>query len=964
MRRQADALIAMLDCRWPAWVAVIVAALALLAFILRVHDLGRWDLTFDEAASIWIARKPPPDMIRYLLGAFHEHPPSYYLSLWAWTQLAGQSEFVLRFWSVLAGVLSVPLIYIWLRRLIGRGTGLIGALLLALSPFHIYYSQDVRMYPLVGMLALLSLIFFDRILSTPATTAVLSGTQRSEAQAKDADAQFREARRWWIGWAAVTLIGLSTHYFMGLVNAAQTVFLFITWRRAAHRRVLKAWLAIHFGVAALIGLWILASPGLQTTLGNLWASGGPSRELIRTLRVLSFEVIFGPVSRLGHEWLWAMLILAAVGLMTAIGSRRTMARAGAGWLIGALIVVPPLGVLLTPEALASRYVLFVVFGYLAAAAIALTQAARQLPWLGIALTLIVVWTGVSRYEHQYATPKSVYGEDVDRVRSNWQPGDVLILNGPWQWVQLDYYRPGDVPMFYLPPHTPPPLDPVETRPILESIARDYRRIWVIQAAVKSADPDGFVVRWLNQTAYAAEARGDVLLYYTRTGAARVQPVNVTVGDALDLREAVLPDGAVESGDALLTGLRWSVRRAPGADLVASLALVGLDGSVWAERVYRPGEAFAPPAMWRDGQEVIDRQALPIPIGTPPGEYALRLNIRRADSGTALIPAGADNDPWITLANVGVTAPAAVRATAVPGRPLDVVFGGGLRLVSVALAGDRFSQGAWLGFELYWSADGVLDDDLAADIALIDSHGRAIAQATQPIAPDAYPTSMWGVGQIVKSRHLIYVPPRAPGGRYTIRIGIVGRDGSNQGASGRVRHAGLFGLGAYESVETGSSWAIDAVTVEELPRQFALPSPQHRVDARFGDRFQLLGYDLPAEPAWPGEPLRLTVYWQALQSIDADFTTFTHLVGPDGSLAGQSDHWPRNWTYPTSFWVGGEVVADEYLVPIDAAAAPGAYALLVGWYDSDSGERLPVVDAGGQALASNQFLLGTVEFLRP
>ena len=631
MKHRWTAWIAALDSRWPGWASLTVAALTLLALALRVHELARWDLTFDEAASIWIARKPPPQMIGYLLGAFHEHPPFYYLSLWAWTQVAGDGEFALRFLSVGCGVLSVSLIYVWLTRLIGRGAGLIGAFLLALSPFHIYYSQDARMYTLVGALALLSLIFFGKILNDG-------------------------RRRWWAAWGAITLIGLSTHYFMGLVNAAETVFLAVSFRR--HGRALKAWLVLHAGVAVVIGLWLLASPGLQTTLGNMLVEEGRIEPLIRTLRILSFDVIFSPVSRLSHAWLWAMLVAAAAGLATAIVSRRNPARAQAGWLVGALILVPPFLVLLTPESLAARYILYVLFGYLGALALALTWVGRRFPLLALGLTLVVAGASVSRYEHQFPTPKSVYGQVIDTVRSNWQPGDALILNGPWQWVQLAYYWPGDVPMFWLPPQTPPPLDPATAAPVLESIAKDFRRAWVIQTAVPLADPDAFVVRWLNERTFLAERGANWMLYYTRHAErmSRAQPVGVIVEDMLELREAAVAAGEVEAGDAVLVDLHWWVKRAPGVDLVASLALADPNGTIWTERVYQPGAMFAPPETWIDGQEIVDRQALRIPRETLPGDYTLRVNVRRAESGSALMPPGADGDPWITVASVHIVTP--------------------------------------------------------------------------------------------------------------------------------------------------------------------------------------------------------------------------------------------------------------------------------------------------------------------
>jgi len=97
------------------WSMMVVVAITALAFGLRLINLSRSDLTFDESASILIARKPLAEMIPYLLSAFHEHPPVYYILLSGWIQFAGQSEVILRFLSVVMGTLSIPLMYRWVR---------------------------------------------------------------------------------------------------------------------------------------------------------------------------------------------------------------------------------------------------------------------------------------------------------------------------------------------------------------------------------------------------------------------------------------------------------------------------------------------------------------------------------------------------------------------------------------------------------------------------------------------------------------------------------------------------------------------------------------------------------------------------------------------------------------------------------------------------------------------------------
>jgi len=76
-------------------------------------------------------------------------PPGYYVLLRAWEFFSGRSEFALRYFSLIFGVLGVALIYRLGRRGLGTGAGVIAALLLTLQPFHTFYSQDARMYSLM-----------------------------------------------------------------------------------------------------------------------------------------------------------------------------------------------------------------------------------------------------------------------------------------------------------------------------------------------------------------------------------------------------------------------------------------------------------------------------------------------------------------------------------------------------------------------------------------------------------------------------------------------------------------------------------------------------------------------------------------------------------------------------------------------------------------------------------------------
>jgi hypothetical protein len=95
----------------------------------------------------------------------------------------------------------------------------------------------------------------------------------------------------------------------------------------------------------------------------------------------------------------------------------------------------------------------------------------------------------------------------------------------------------------------------------------------------------------------------------------------------------------------------------------------------------------------------------------------------------------------------------------------------------------------------------------------------------------------------------------------------------------------------------------------------------------------------------------------MQAMDADYTLFVQLLAADGTLKGQIDVWPRDGTHPTSAWREGEVIEDSYVVPLDPDAPPGAYQVAVGWYLLETMQRLPVLDAEGNAVGDHASLPG-------
>ena len=134
---------------------LLLGGVILLALALRLAFVTFQPLWWDEGWSIYFASTDLRSLLE--LTAVDIHPPFYYVLLQVWTWLFGPSVFAVRLLSVLIGTLSVPVLYAIGRRQAGQGAGLLAALLLSLSPLHIYYSQEVRMYGLVTLLCLLAL---------------------------------------------------------------------------------------------------------------------------------------------------------------------------------------------------------------------------------------------------------------------------------------------------------------------------------------------------------------------------------------------------------------------------------------------------------------------------------------------------------------------------------------------------------------------------------------------------------------------------------------------------------------------------------------------------------------------------------------------------------------------------------------------------------------------------------------
>jgi 4-amino-4-deoxy-L-arabinose transferase-like glycosyltransferase len=250
----------------------IVVAIILLASGLRFFNLGARSFWFDEASSIRFARLDAATILT--AGGSLGHPPGFYFLLHLW-RAAGEGDFWLRFPSAFFGVLSVALTYGLARYLFDRPVAQVSAFWMAISPFQLYYAQEVRMYAM--------------------TTAVIPGLMWGFFHGVR-----EEDKKGWLAYGVLSVLGFYTYYFVGFVMAALSLW----WLLDRRRWKTFGMFFITNGAVALTSAPLLISYISQTNsiLAKAVSRGSASTGLARphilspftTLYYMLFSHVFPP----------------------------------------------------------------------------------------------------------------------------------------------------------------------------------------------------------------------------------------------------------------------------------------------------------------------------------------------------------------------------------------------------------------------------------------------------------------------------------------------------------------------------------------------------------------------------------------------------------------------------------------------------------------------------------------------
>jgi len=475
---------------------LILLSLVLLAFGLRLYHLDYQSLWRDEVDAILFAQRDPSGLKSLFLTPGH-NGPLYYVILHCWIGLVGDSEFSVRYLSLVCGVLAVPLLYLLGRRWVGETGGLIAALLCATSPFLVWYGQEGKMYALLFLLSMLS------------THVYLLALERNRGHL-------------WAGYVLLVAVSLYVHLLAILVVPFHVLLFLVTWPR--YRRAWKSWLVTFIFLALPylpLARWEVVLFVRPFTTGHQFYA----LDEMLTILLFSFSLHAAPHRNLLAIALFLFLLLA--GLLLHVRDRQWGPRRSVrgmldshldSIILGLYLFVPVVCLFLISLGMpifTDRYLITVVPAFLllmAGGLVAVGERSRTLAVVCLGLVLLSNMHVLARQGHTKI--KSDFRSAAGYVQEDGR-GDLMVFLIPHGRPVFDYYY-DDEYVWVDAPYTNKGLGPGDVAEEMEEATEGHEEVWFIVTETELWDSSGLVQEWFEShgtpLAKRSLARVDVYLY--------------------------------------------------------------------------------------------------------------------------------------------------------------------------------------------------------------------------------------------------------------------------------------------------------------------------------------------------------------------------------------------------------------------------------------------------------------------
>lgn len=373
----------------------------MLAAALRLYGLGAQSLWFDEAASVRIVRQDFGQM----LSSIREDeriPPLHYLILHAWVRVFGHAEWSVRLPSALAGIAAVWVLYLLAKRLFGVVPALVAALLLAVAPFQIQYSQEARSYSLMLLLSLVSSLLFVRLLNADKPKARLDAA-----------------------YVLVSAAALYSHLYALFTLLAETIAYAVEWLRSKKPLFgTRRWVVAQIGIVALSLPWLpIAIEWARSVGSGFWVAPMTMHDLLTTYAAYAGGSVIALL----------LLALTALGVFTQRRNWRGLSLMLA--LATLPVVVPVVVSILTKPTFTPRYGIVAPAAWYALAGCGVAALRHRLAQSVVA----VVLAALSLQGMRAIPDKPDWRGTVAHVESVARAGDYIVMTPRRSTYLYDYY---------------------------------------------------------------------------------------------------------------------------------------------------------------------------------------------------------------------------------------------------------------------------------------------------------------------------------------------------------------------------------------------------------------------------------------------------------------------------------------------------------------------------------------------
>ena len=555
-----------------AWLLAVIVLL--LAAGTRLHKLDAQSLWHDEGNSLRLAERNVSDLVE---ATSHDiHPPGYYLVLKYWVDGVGDTEFGLRSLSVFWGILAVAGTFALGRRLFDSRVGFLAALLIALNPFAVYYSQEARMYAQLSALSVWSLWFFAHWLRATHHQTITRQTE-----------EFLNIAGWSFSLVLINVMGLYTQYTFPFTILAEGIIFTLWWLKRRDRRALVVFFNVNLLTLMHLTPWIFTAYRQVTN----WPSTGDLVPLADRLeRIITILAYGQTVDHLSVALIIPLISLVGLGLLPRRENHHPL------WQIGlpSLLVLITVGGFLASGSYREANLKFLLPAQIALV-IVLGAGVVRVPRYGLLVTLplfiILIGTHLVNLDDIYNNPdyaRSDYRTIAQVIEDTARPDSAIILNAPNQQEVFTYYYDGDLAMYPLPQGLSGNFDEIRADTLV--VIENHPRIYLVLWGATERDEKSVVQATLDEHTYFIkhEWYNDVqLVQYAvlgEVGDTPQYPLNIAFGEDLTLSGYTLSADTFQfgAGDVLGVTLYWTIHNPLAKPYQISIQLLNPDGTLAAQ----------------------------------------------------------------------------------------------------------------------------------------------------------------------------------------------------------------------------------------------------------------------------------------------------------------------------------------------------------------------------------------------